>query len=374
MKINVLHINSNYTYTNLHQCMLEKLDCRENISSQVFMATNDKKSGVVKPNSNVLVYECFKKWDRFFFNLKQSKILKGVQQCFDINQYNLIHAYTLFTDGGIAQKLGKKYNRPYVVAVRNTDVNIFFRMMPHLRRRGIQIMLDAKAVFFLSEEYRKQVFEKYVPRKYHQELKEKTHIIPNGIDDFWFENLPDGENTLGEKIKLIYAGRIDSNKNIPTTQKAMKILREKGYDVSLTVVGRVADEKVYKEIQADAYTECLPAQPKEELINLYRQHNIFVMPSFTESFGLVYAEAMSQGLPVIYSKGQGFDNQFPEGHVGYHVSANDAQDVADGIEKIIKNFEDIARNTVSSARVFNWKDMTDKYDTIYKEIVGESRG
>ena len=71
------------------------------------------------------------------------------------------------------------------------------------------------------------------------------------------------------------------------------------------------------------------------------------MPSFTESFGLVYAEAMSQGLPVIYSKGQGFDNQFPEGMVGVHVSAYDAHDVAEGIEKVVNNFYQMTQNTVS---------------------------
>ena len=43
------------------------------------------------------------------------------------------------------------------------------------------------------------------------------------------------------------------------------------------------------------------------------------MTSLGESFGLTYAEAMSQGVPVIYSKGQGFDGQFKEGVVGYHV-------------------------------------------------------
>lgn len=40
------------------------------------------------------------------------------------------------------------------------------------------------------------------------------------------------------------------------------------------------------------------------------------MPSHKETFGLVYAEAMSQGLPIIYTKNQGFDGQFPDGYVG----------------------------------------------------------
>lgn len=361
----VLHINCNYTGTTLHQLMVENLGTL-GYTNDVFVPTYNKDLSVIRPNDNVLVCECFKKWDRLFFDYKQEKIFKAVEANYIVNDYSLIHAYTLFTDGNCARKLSEKYGIPYVVAVRNTDVNDFFRLMPHLRNRGIEILLDAKAVFFLSEAYRKQVFEKYIPRKYHNSIIAKTHIIPNGIDDFWIKNQPSKKNIINGEIKLIYAGRIDRNKNIPTTQKAINILTNKGYDVSLTVVGKIADRRVYKSIINNRHTKYLPPQPKEILLQTYREHNIFVMPSFTESFGLVYAEAMSQGLPVVYSKGQGFDDQFPEGMVGYHVSAYDAYDVAAGIEKIINNFNDIVPNTIDSAKRFNWQEIANRYSEIYK--------
>ena len=106
-------------------------------------------------------------------------------------------------------------------------------------------------------------------------------------------------------------------------------------------------------------------------MGLYRRHNLFVMPSFTESFGLVYAEAMSQGLPVIYSQGQGFDNQFSEGFVGYRVDAHNAEAVADAIERVVQNFSNIAPNTVEAARIFNWNEISARYDRIYKTILGK---
>ena len=302
-----------------------------------------------------------------FFDYKQRKICKAIEANLDVPKYDLIHAYTLFTDGNCARTISKKNGIPYVVAVRNTDVNDFFRLMPHLRSRGVKTMLDAKAVFFLSEAYRNQVFEKYVPKKYRDIIQRKTYIIPNGIDDFWFDNAPTEDNVIESKIKLIYAGRIDRNKNIPSIQAAMEFLRDKGYDVSLTVVGKVVDKKVFDIIEKDVYTECLAPQPKETLIDLYRAHNIFVMPSFTESFGLVYAEAMSQGLPVIYSAGQGFDGQFPEGQVGYRVSSHNVKDIADGIEKVILEFDDIKQNVVLSAKKFSWTKIVQQYDNIYKQ-------
>ena len=363
----ILHINCNYIGNALHQLMVEKLD-QLGYDNRVFVPVHGKEWLATEPNENVCICKCFEQWDRLVFDYKQHKIFKAIQQNYDVKEFGLIHAYTLFTDGNCARKLSKKYGIPYVVAVRNTDVNGFFRKMPHLRKRGVKIMLDAEKVFFLSEAYRKQVFEKYIPRKYWIAIEAKTHIVPNGVDDFWFENLPNCENELKTPIKLLFAGRIDRNKNVPTTQKAIEILRERGYDLSLTVAGLIEEQKEFERIQQDPYTQCVAARPKEELITLYREHNIFVMPSFTESFGLVYVEAMSQGLPVIYSKGQGFDGQFPEGQVGYRVDAYDASDVADGIEKAIQNYGAIKKNAIESAKRFNWTEISAVYDSIYKAI------
>lgn len=364
----VLHINCNYIGTTLHQLMVEQLDALGH-ESQVFVPTYDKNLAVIKPNANVCVCECFHKWDRLLFDYKQEKIRKAVESNIKVADYELIHAYTLFTDGNCARRLSKKYGKPYVVAVRNTDVNDFFRLMPHLRKRGVQIMRDAAAVFFLSEAYRRQVFEKYVPIEYRDELLRKAHIIPNGIDAFWFANTPQQDKSIQHQpVKLIYAGRIDKNKNIQTTQKAMEILHAQGYETSLTVVGKIQDEKEFRVIQKDNFTRCLPAMPKEELLKIYGEADIFVMPSYTESFGLVYAEAMSQGLPVVYSKGQGFDNQFDEGIVGYHVAAEDPEDVARGIKQVIDSFSEIQKNVIPSAKKFNWTKIVERYDDVYTRI------
>ena len=287
----------------------------------------------------------------------------------NVSRCQLIHAYTLFTDGNCARNLTKKYKIPYVVAVRNTDVNSFFRLMPHLRKRGVKIMEDAEAVFFLSDSYRKQVFNKYIPAEHRKKIEKKTYIIPNGIDNFWFENTPNFSKVLNKNyIKLIYAGRIDKNKNITTTQKATEILRKEGYKISFTVVGKVKDKKEFHRIQNDAFTRYIPAVPKEDLIRIYRDSDIFIMPSYAESFGLVYAEAMSQGLPVIYSKEQGFDNQFDEGVVGYHVDANSPENVADGIKQVIDSFSNIQKNVIDSSKKFSWSKIAERYDFIYKMI------
>lgn len=369
----ILHINCNYIGTTLHQLMIEHLDAL-GYDNQVFVPTYDKNIAVIKPNDNVYVSECFRKWDRVAFDYKQHKIIKTIEEHYDVARFDLIHAYTLYTDGNAARVLSEKYGIPYVVAVRNTDVNGFLKKMIHLRKRGLKTLLAAKAVFFLSEAYRRQVFEKYVPQKYQEEIKKKTHIIPNGIDEFWFENTPEqGKSIDKEHIKLVYAGRIDKNKNIPTTQKAMEILRKQGYETALTVVGKVQDEKEFQIIKNDPYTTCIPAMPKEKLIDVYRASDIFVMPSHKESFGLVYAEAMSQGLPVVYTKGQGFDGQFAEGEVGFATSDKKPEELAECIVRICENYEKLSQNALLKTQKFKWGNICDEYKKIYTEIVRRKR-
>lgn len=350
--------------TALHQTMIEHLD-QLGVVSNVFVPVCEGEIAVTKANANVCVSKCFNKWDRFVFDIKQYKIIKSIEKNYDVKEFDCLHAYTLFTDGNAAMKLAEKYNKPFVVAVRNTDVNDFFAKLFYLRNRGIKIMRKASAIFFLSEAYRKTVFEKYVPSKYKDELYVKTHIIPNGIDDFWHANEPSKDflnnKKLGDVVKLIYAGRIDKNKNILTTQKAMDILAAKGIKTSLTVVGKIADEGEFKQIMNHPNTEHLQAMPKEKLIEQYRSHDIFVMPSFTETFGLVYAEAMSQGLPVVYSKGQGFDGQFENEIVGFRCQSNDAMSVAKAIMNSIQDFKRIVQNNASNSKKFEWEKICQAY-------------
>lgn len=374
----VLHINRNYLTSPLHQVMMDHLEGSE-ADSTVFAPTDDKTLSLIEPNPNVIVRECFSKSDRFFYGRKQRKIRAALELCADVSKFDVIHAYTLFTDGNCAMELSAKYHIPYIVAVRNTDVNDFFKKIPWLRRRGVEIMENASKVVFLSPAYRDQVFERYVPENLKAEIAQKTEIIPNGIDDFWLnspktETLQEHMCRLNQKeLRVIYAGRIDHNKNIPSTIQALEQLSADGWNVEFTVVGNIADEKEFYCISQMPFVRYIPAQPKERLRELYQQNDIFVMPSFTETFGLVYAEAMSQGIPVVYSKGQGFDGQFPEGAVGYHANACDSADITRAMRNVLGRYAEISRGCPAAAEKFCWGTIVGRYLEIYGEILKDDR-
>ena len=365
----VLHINCNYIGTSLHQLMVEELS-RRGIINEVFVPTYDKTLSVVKPDKNVYVSVCFKKRDRIFFDYKQKKIIKAIEDHYDVSSFDLIHAYTLFTDGNVARILSEKYNVPYVVAVRNTDVNIFLKKMIYLRKRGIKTLLCSNRIFFLSEAYQNSVIDRYVPFRYHETILNKSKIIPNGIDDFWLQNLYSERDYIEiehrikrKRIKLVYAGKIDKNKNVTLTCKAIELLRKEGWIIDLTIAGKIIDKSIFDSIKN--YVCYIGVKPKEQLIDIYRKADIFVMPSISESFGLVYAEAMSQGLPVIYTKNQGFYGQFPEGEIGYSVNSSDVYSLVNAIKKISESYKIISKNALTKVMKFNWEKICELYLQTY---------
>ena len=372
----VLHINCNYMSTALHQTMVAHLDT-QGVESTVFAPVYSLGNSIITPRENVVACECFYKWDRTCFYHKQKKIQRALEAKICVKEFDLIHAYTLFTDGNSAYELSKKYSIPYVVAVRDTDVNAFFKWRPHLRSRGAEILANAKAVFFLSPAYKEQVLSKYIPQALREYIADKSHIVPNGIDDFWFENcyttrdFNKTQKLLEQKCaRIIFVGRISNRKNPLTTLRAIDLLEKKGYKIEFTVVGGFENAYIKKVLLSDTRVCYAGKLTKNDVIEKYRTNDIFVMPSHTETFGLVYAEAMSQGLPVIYTKGQGFDGQFSEGEVGYSVDSHSPAAVAKGIVKAIEHYGEIARRCLEKFDKFQWADICKIYHSIYGEICG----
>ena len=371
----VLHINVNYIVSSLHQIMIDHIN-QFGVESSVFVPTYDRKKSIIDINNYVVISECFNKWDRLFYYKKQNKIINSVLSNYDVNEFDLLHAYTLFTDGNVAMQLSKKYGIPYVVAVRNTDVNYFFKKLFFLRKHGISILENASAIFFLSPRYKDTVINHYVPDQIKESILKKSFIIPNGIDDFWHKNIYQRDvKAISHRIetskilKCIYVGSIDSNKNIGLTINALNQMNDSGWKTSLTAIGKISDKKVYENLRKNSVFTYVEPKNKEQLISYYREADIFVMPSHKETFGLVYAEAMSQGLPVVYTRGQGFDGQFDEGTVGYSVSDKCSDDVSNAIIKITSNYGKISQFCSSSVSKFLWEDICKSYLSIYEELL-----
>ena len=214
----IVHICSDYSNQSLYKNMILSLEGNE-IHQTVFVPTRTSseinKYNIDNKNTQVIYKHILKKIHRILFNRKINLINSVIKREVNLDEIELIHSHFLFSDGAVALKIKKEYNIPYVVTVRNTDINIFFKYFFHLRIKGEQILLNSEKIIFITPKYKDLLLKKYVSKKYYDIISKKVEIIPNGLDDFWLNN----KNEIDflskiDKIKLLYVGDFTANKNI----------------------------------------------------------------------------------------------------------------------------------------------------------------
>ena len=115
-------------------------------------------------------------------------------------------------------------------------------------------------------------------------------ISPSQLDSVW---LRQPKNTEVKNFKLLYVGRIRVEKGIFALSELIRNKR----DISLTIIGA---EKGSSNKINQSNIKILPTQSnKNKLIKHYDDHNIFVLPSFTEGHPMVLLEALARRRPVV---------------------------------------------------------------------------
>ncbi len=315
--------------------------------------------------------ECFNQRDRFFFHLKQKKIYNALVSSMKVARYDLIHSHSLLNGGYAAYNIKKRFGVPYAVSVISTDINTFLKI-PFFRPIANKLASEAAGVHFSSAPYKKKFINSFMKGNLKEKTLKKSVVIGRGVEDFWLKNIA-GPKQLNDKkrFRILQVGKIDKNKNTKTALKAINLLISKGYEIKFTVVGQAVNKGILKEIKKENFAEVISYVKKEDLIKVYRNNDIFVMPSIHETFGRVYAEAMTQGLPVIYSRGQGFDEIFDEGCVGYSAPCMDAGFIADRIVNVINNYSEISNRCIENCSLFDWAVISEKLSEFYKTAASD---
>lgn len=305
--------------------------------------------------------------------LNTQEYFKYLKECNWLSQIDLVHAHFLLADGLVARKIKKKYGIPYVVSVRTSCTLILMRKFKlHDYISALLVLLNADKVVFQSLVPKNKTIS-LLPFLIKNKIKNKSIILSNGINEFWLKNIYNVSKELNtDKLTIITAAEIDSNKNFRTTVKVILSLIKKGYNIEYKIAGKIKDQTIYNEIIKNEFVKYLGLLTKEQLLLEYRASDFFIMVSHHETFGMVYAEAMTQGLPIIYSKGEGFDNQFIEGTVGYHCSSTSEEDIENTIMKLIQHYQVLSLNTIKYVKKYNWQDISKSYIDIYANIINKN--
>lgn len=177
---------------------------------------------------------------------------------------------------------------------------------------------------------------------------DRVSVVGMGVDDFFLKNLPPEVPAKLTK-NLLFVGWDFGLKGGEYLLKAFELARERVPDVRLTIVGPPAG------VALPGVTWAGRAS-RTQLLEHYRSADLFVLPSLCDSFGFVFLEAMSQGLPCVGTT----MNAMPDiiGDSGYVVPPRDARALADAITEFYKSPElRLQLGTRALARVrerFTW--------------------
>lgn len=198
-------------------------------------------------------------------------------------------------------------------------------------------------------------------------------IIPNGIDTDQFS--PPDRRSAHSKTRLITVARLLKRKGIHTILKACALPTP--LPVQLQIVGTGPYETELQELvdtlNLRDHVEFLGYVPNEELPTYYRRSDIFVLPSATESFGLVFAEAMSCGLPVAASNVGGIPETVRDGIDGLLCPPDDPESLRHNIGRLIdskKKREEMSQSQRQRILThYPWEHIAARYAEVYESAL-----
>lgn len=370
----ILHITNDYANSTVYKNLISNLD--NNGVEQIVYTPVKSETSIggnlieLKEKNSKIIYSNILNMhvDRVLFNVKINKIYKDVHSKVDFSKIKLIHAHTWFSDGAVALKLHKEFNIPYIIAVRGSDLNQFWKL-PHLKNKGLEILQHATKIVLITARYQERLLELEQVKKLGNSIESKTVVITNGLNSYWLENVKPRKTKLNAPINLLYIGVFTEAKNVSKLLKSVGNLVKIGVNCKLTIVGAGGnrEREVLKVIENKTHINYLgKIYDKEELKTIFSESDIFTMPSIRETFGLVYGEALSQGVPVLYSENEGIDGVFDES-IGIAVNPHSVESIADGIKEMIENYSDFNFDPKKIVEKLDWKVITIKYVELYKE-------
>ena len=357
----------------MYSTMFQALDAKYSQEAYIPIKWDREPKFDIKLNDgHVKFSQIIKPIHKFLYFNKVSTLYNDVVKKYDIDNFDIIHAHSIFADGGVAYKLHKKFNKEYVITVRMTDIALQYKKMIHRRSFANKVLLNAKKIIFVSDIYRDELYS-YVPKDIVRKLNDKTIILPNGVNDIYLQQTPNITQLKNdESLKLLHIGRFVQYKNLDNVIEAVKSLKAT-MNIELTIIGGESNsevdysQKVINSIDGvDFIKRITETYDKSVLIDLFSKNHMFICPSTNELFGVVFIEAMSQNTPFIYGVKNGVEPFVKGNDFCEKVDGLDIESIKNGILNLKKRYDQI-KPFGYRAKEFAWDKIITTLSNIYNE-------
>jgi glycosyltransferase involved in cell wall biosynthesis len=203
---------------------------------------------------------------------------------------------------------------------------------------------------------------------------EKIHVLPYGVDLSRFRPAEPVHNSPTRLFRIICVGGISARKGHIDLLEAFKQLALP--DAELLLIGRVDNKMQPVLARYDGLYRHLPFVPNEQLRTYFTTSSVFVLPSLEDGFGLVVAEAMACGLPIIATHNTGAAEYIEEGVSGYKVDIRAPEQIAARIQELYydrrrcREMGNAAFRTASES--LTWNAYANQLVNLYKFLLGRN--
>lgn len=174
---------------------------------------------------------------------------------------------------------------------------------------------------------------------------------------------------------IIFVGTLEPRKNVPTLLRALRRLRDRGYDVHLAIVGRKGwlYEEIFStltELKLAEQVHFLENVSDKDLARLYNAARCLTLPSYYEGFGLPPLEAMACGTPVVVSN----RSSLPEvvGDAGLLIDPDSPEDLSTALARVLDDGQlraSLRQRGLVRASEFSWTRAARQTMAVYEQVL-----
>lgn len=209
-------------------------------------------------------------------------------------------------------------------------------------------------------------------------FKQPIAIIPNGVNAIDFEIKSNNKKIENKERIILFLSRIHPKKGLINLIEVFNNIRPNGW--KLIIAGPDENshlEKILNIVKLKGLDKLVSYHgivEGEEKNKLFNNADLFVLPSYSENFGVVVAEALACGLPVITTHGTPWSGLVSHG-CGWWIeptvdALTDALNQATTMEK--KELQAMGEKGREFSKCFNWVSIAEQTSQVYQWVLGQT--
>jgi glycosyltransferase involved in cell wall biosynthesis len=322
-------------------------------------------------------------WNPLGYSPSLKRYIEDNHKNFDIIHIHGLYRYAHF----IAAKIANLNNIPYIVSTHGTlDPEVYYKPQRKILKRIYEFLIEKKNLRRASAIHY-TAYDEMILAERLGIYKTPGFVVPNGIDPSIYERLPIGGSfrkkyNVGEGLMVLFCGRITEAKGVKLLIHAFAKLLSIRNSSKLVLAG--PDNENY-------WPQCLPLVSKlgidknviltgmlnsGELTQAYVDADILTLPSYSENFGMVIAEAMFCGTPVLISNRVKIWKDIQDEKAGV-ISSCDIESVTNSLLECLLNKEKLIQlglnAKVAARKLYSLELVTRKMIDNYNGIIDKTQ-